>query len=183
MVVRAVARSGVRKKGVAGQQHQVEALVQPGRSGVIEHPGYARAPAAAFRQGEHRRGRIDADDETIRFPGQRRRQHAGAAAKIDYCAAPLRQITAKVEILGPAILNVVRSKDRRNGRTRSFRRSHAHWCWLAPRAGTPHQAIMGGNIGRNPASHFPGGRAAKWATYKSSKMTARRSHPALSSQP
>jgi len=55
-------------KGVAGQQHQVEASVQPGRSGVIERPGYARAPAPLFRQGEHRRGRIDADDETIRFP-------------------------------------------------------------------------------------------------------------------
>jgi hypothetical protein len=26
-------------KGVASQQHQVEASVQPGRSGVIEHPG------------------------------------------------------------------------------------------------------------------------------------------------
>jgi hypothetical protein len=52
MVVRAVARSGVRKKGVAGQQHQVEASVQPGLSGVIEHPGYARAPAPAFRQGD-----------------------------------------------------------------------------------------------------------------------------------
>jgi hypothetical protein len=71
---------------VAGQQHQVEASVQPGRSGVIEHPGYARAPAPAFRQGEHRRGRIDTDDETIRFPGQRRRQHTGAAAKIEYFA-------------------------------------------------------------------------------------------------
>jgi hypothetical protein len=129
MVLKAVARSGVRKKGVAGQQHQVEASVQPGLSGVIEHPGYARAPAPAFRQGEHRRSRIDADDETIRFPGQRRRRHAGAAAKIEYCAAPLRQITAKVEILGPAILNVVKSKDPRNGRTRSFRRSNGrrHW--------------------------------------------------------
>jgi hypothetical protein len=35
----------------------------------------------------------------------------------------------------PAILNVVKSKDRRNGRTRSFRRSHAHRCWLAPTGG------------------------------------------------
>jgi hypothetical protein len=71
-------------------------------------PGRRESPL--FRQGEHRRGRIDADDEIIRFPGQRRRQHAGAAAKIEYCAALLRQITAKVEILGPAILNVVKIK-------------------------------------------------------------------------
>jgi hypothetical protein len=49
---------------------------------------------------------------TRQLPGQRRRQHAGAAAKIEYRAAPLRQITAKVEILGQAILNVGKSKDR-----------------------------------------------------------------------
>jgi hypothetical protein len=95
-------------EGVAGQQHQVEASVQPDRSRVIEHPADARAPASLFRQSEHRRGRIDAHDETIRSPGERRRQHAGAAAKIEYCTAPLRQIAAKVEILGPAILNVVK---------------------------------------------------------------------------
>jgi hypothetical protein len=54
--------------------------------------------------------------------------------------APLRQITAKVEILGPAILNVVKIElhpDRCNGRSRSFHRSDAHRCWLVPRAGAP----------------------------------------------
>lgn len=160
-------------KGVAGQQHQVEASVKPGRSGVIEHPGYARAAAPLFRQGEHRHGRIDANNEPIRFPGQRR-QHAGAAAKIEYCAAPLRQSTAKVEILVPAILNVVKSNHIRIVVTgtgvlvgtsgRAHPPSHnrkQHW----PKS----------------ASHFPRGRAASWATYKSSKMTARRSQPALSS--
>ena len=85
MVVRAVARSGVRKKGVAGQQHQVEASVQPGLSGVIE-PRIRSRPRTGVSPRRRRRGRIDTDDETIRFPGQRRRQHAGAAAKIEYCA-------------------------------------------------------------------------------------------------
>ena len=127
-------------EGVAGQQHQVETPVQPGRSRVIEHPGYACAPVAPFRQGEHRRGRIDADDETIRSPGQRRRQHAGAAAEVEYCAAPLRQITAKVEILGPPILNVIKTEphpDRCNGRCRSFHRSHPQRGSFVSRAGTP----------------------------------------------
>jgi len=165
MVVRAVARSGLRKKGRGRSAASGRSVGSTWPFWRRQHPGYARAPAPAFRQGEHRRGRIDADDETIRFPGQRRRQHAGSAANIEYCAAPLRQITAKVEILGPAILNVVKSKDRRNGRTRSFRRSNGRRQW--PKSGT----------------HFSGGRAAKWAIYKSSKMTARRSHPALSSQP
>ena len=75
-------------------------------------------------------------------------------------ARRLRQITARIEILGPAILNVVKSKDCHDGRTRSFRRSNGRRHWP------------------NQASHFSGGRAAKWATYKSSKMTARRSRPA-----
>ena len=162
--MRAVARSGVRKKGVAGQQHQVEASIQPGRSGVIEHPGYARAPAPAFRQGEHRRGRIDA--------GERQSGFLDSAAASTPVAQPrssiarrLRQITARFEILGPAILNVVKSKDRHNGRTRSFRRSNGRRNW--PKSGIA----------------FLWRTARKWATYKSSKMTARRSHPALSSQP
>jgi hypothetical protein len=98
-------------KGVDDQQHQVEASVQPGRCGVIEHSGYARAPAPLFRL---------------------------------------------------------------NGRSRSFHRSHAHRCWLVAWAGTPHQVIIGGNIGRNQASHLPSGLTAKWATYKSSKMRAQR---------
>ena len=165
-------------EGVAGQQHQVEASAQPDRSGVTEHPGDARALVALFRQGEHRRGGIDGDNEAIRSLGQRGCQHAGAAAKIEYCAAPFRQIACRSRNPRPSrsqCRKIEPHADRCNGRCRSFHRSHARRCRLVQSAGTPHQVIMAGDLDRNQGIAFPRRprlRAAKRATYKGSKMTA-----------
>ena len=45
------------------------------RSKCPRQIGAGARPPSLFRQGEHLRGRIDADDETIPSPSQRRRQH------------------------------------------------------------------------------------------------------------
>jgi hypothetical protein len=75
----------------------------------------------------------------------------------------LRQITTKVEILGPAIFNIVPNHVAAGVLVAAdhfidLMRTGAGWY---RRGHSAHQVIIGG---RNQASHFPGGRAAKWAT-------------------
>jgi hypothetical protein len=159
MVVRAAAWSSGEEdlEGVAGQQHQVEASIQPDRSLVIEHPGYARAPASLFRQSIARAG----STPTTRQSALRPSAVASIPVPQPRSSIARRPFANHCKSRNPRPSHSQYRKtephpDRCNGRCRSFR-SHPDQGRLVSRAGTAYT--------NNSRQHWPkSGIAFPWRT-------------------
>ena len=94
-------------EGVTGQHHEIEAAIEPDRPGIALDPLHALAARPLRGNVEHRGGRIDADHRAAGPLRQRRGKQSRAASEVEHRRAALGQVAAIVEILGPAVLEIV----------------------------------------------------------------------------